>query len=72
MAMSRKHYREAAEVIKNVVTEAELQTPARKKAATEAAREIARGLANMFRADNGLFDRAKFMDACGLGDPNGN
>jgi hypothetical protein len=38
----------------------------------EVAREIAADLATMFARDNGRFDRSRFMDACGFGDPNGN
>jgi hypothetical protein len=29
-------------------------------------------MAGVFGRGNGRFDRARFMDACGLGDPKGN
>lgn len=64
MAMSRKHYTETAAVITNVREDA--------KTVDGATRMLAEGLARMFKADNSNFNREKFMDACGLGDPNGN
>lgn len=69
MAMSRKHYREAAEIIARVAEggssfeglEGMINTGRR-----EAAREIADGLAIMFKQDNPAFRRDQFMEACGL------
>lgn len=72
MSMSRKHYVEAAEIIKFEVRMAEGMTPVRRKVAMDAVRGVADGFANMFGRENFRFDRARFMDACGLGDPNGN
>lgn len=72
MSMSRKHYVEAAQTIKWTVDGCAELTPVRKAAGLSAAREIASNLANMFARDNGRFSRSQFMDACGLGDPNGN
>lgn len=72
MAMSRKHYRDAADTIKRTVEWSADETPVRKASRLAAAQEIANGLATMFAIDNGRFDREKFMDACGLGNPNGN
>ena len=59
--MSRKHYIATAEVL----------AIERKHAATEADRRaidnVARGLADVFKRDNGRFDRQRFYDACGAG-----
>lgn len=66
MAMSRKHYREAAEIISRALpSEREESTPGaieRRNAAVE----IANGLAIMFKQDNPAFRRDQFMEACGL------
>lgn len=70
MAMSRKHYVETAAAIKYSLDG--LGGKVRQEVRRETALSIAKDMANMFRADNSNFDRAKFMDACGLGDPNGN
>lgn len=69
MAMSRKHYREAAEIIKEVVDATPAHSDLQGFIATgrmQATRSIARGLAWMFAEDNPRFDRDKFFDACGL------
>lgn len=69
MAMTRKHYREAAEVIRGealVTSEyADLEGMI-KLGRRQAAREIANGLADMFERDNPAFRRGQFMEACGL------
>lgn len=70
MAMSRKHYREAADVVNSAHT-GDTGHPA-DAVRLETARDIAKGLARMFKIDNSNFDREKFMDACGLGEPDGN
>jgi hypothetical protein len=72
MAMSRKNYIEAAAIIDAQVKAAELETPVRKRAVVQTARYIAYDLADMFAADNYHFDRTRFMNACGFGNPNGN
>jgi hypothetical protein len=72
MSMTRKHYVEVAETIKRSVEWSADETPVRKAARLQAAQEIANGMANMFAYDNGRFDRDRFMNACGLGNPNGN
>jgi hypothetical protein len=72
MAMSKKNYVAAAEIIAAEVDASQALTPVRRAAALSATRAVAFGLAGMFAADNWHFDRARFMDACGLGDPNGN
>lgn len=68
MAMSRKHYREAAEVIREQVEQVKRDDLGSipTAVATDALRAVAAGLAVMFKADNSRFDRYKFMDACGL------
>lgn len=66
--MSRKHYREVAEIIKaernvghddglsvETITGIDLAT-----------RNIASRIATMFKIDNSRFDREKFLDACGI------
>lgn len=66
MAMSRKHYREAAEIIRQVVDGAKHDPATIAAAETDSARMIAVGLARMFKADNSNFRREQFMEACGL------
>lgn len=63
--MSRKHYIKIAKVIRSEVEKAEVSSllPETVNALTE----VADSLATMFKADNSNFDRARFMDACGLG-----
>ena len=57
--MSRKHYIATAEVL----------AIERKQATTDGERQaidnIARGLADVFKRDNGRFDRERFYYACG-------
>jgi hypothetical protein len=60
--MSRKHYREVAEVIR---TE-RVANPGMSPETEATLRRVASGLSHMFGMDNGAFDRAKFMEACGL------
>ena len=60
MSMSRKHYREVAEIIRVAVNHAETYD------GTSTARMIADEMASMFKRDNGLFDRDRFMTACGF------
>lgn len=66
MAMSRKHYREAASVIREVVDGAKHDPAVMAAAEVDTARMIAGGLASMFKADNSNFRRDQFMEACGL------
>jgi hypothetical protein len=69
MAMSRKHYRQAAELISNalesVSEDNDVEQAVRDKT-TAAVKDVADGLADMFRADNSRFNRSQFMAACGL------
>ena len=60
MAMSRKDYREAAEIIKR------RDSQALTSGEHHIALAIACDLAAMFAGDNPRFDREKFLDACGL------
>jgi len=69
MAMSRKHYREVAEIIKSEREEwdtAAEYTPEQRNAVRAATFIIASGLATMFQIDNANFDRKKFLEACGI------
>lgn len=61
--MSRKHYREAADVIRGRVETARANG---NTATVNALLGVAGDLATMFKADNSRFDREKFMEACGL------
>jgi hypothetical protein len=64
MAMSRKHYREVAEVINGAYTEhfdTEL-SPAYVQGWVLS--YVAAGLAALFNEDNERFDRERFMEAC--------
>lgn len=51
--MSRKHYVEAASIISRISNPTTRET-------------VANEFAIMFRQDNSRFDRAKFLEACGL------
>ncbi len=62
MAMSRKHYREAAEAL------AAAHTTATTSEAITAVENVTRSLADMFKRDNGRFDRQRFYDAARLGE----
>jgi hypothetical protein len=59
--MSRKHYRDVAEIIK---TEVDRTNPA--GGVRPVLARVAGELASMFKRDNGNFNRDKFMEACGL------
>lgn len=69
MAMSRKHYREAADVIRGEVLIAEGSPEIVRDAQLAALEAVADGLARMFKADNSNFRREQFMEACGLSEP---
>lgn len=66
MAMSRKHYREAAEVIRGEVLIAEGSPEIVRTAQLAALQAVAEGLAVMFKADNYNFRRGQFLEACGI------
>lgn len=57
MAMSRKHYRDFADVIKDILENYPDGD------ANVAIREIAYGMCSVFKRDNSNFDRQKFLDA---------
>lgn len=62
--MSRTHYREVAEIIKR---QRELAPPTQAGYAVAGVlANVASELADFFKRDNSRFDRAKFMEACGL------
>lgn len=65
--MSRKRYREAAEIIAGRVEDTCQHTPlALQGPVLEMVGLIANDLAIMFEQDNPAFNRAQFMEACGL------
>jgi hypothetical protein len=68
MSMSRKHYREVAELIKSQVDEMYSTFVNDDEIGTGQAIlfNITSGLATLFKIDNSQFDRQKFMDACGI------
>ena len=62
--MSRKDYRATADLIKS---QRRLDGPTEAtRLANDTLRNIADGMASIFKADNSRFDRQKFMEACGL------
>lgn len=61
MAMSRKHYTEVAEILA-----AEIAVNRDNMSVTLAIRNVALSLADMFKRDNGNFDRQRFYAACGI------
>lgn len=63
MAMSRKHYREVADLLAG--EHAIASTPD----VVTAVENITRSVADMFKRDNGHFDRQRFYDAARLGEP---
>jgi len=59
--MSRKDYVAVAKAVRKVwAYHVEWQHPQ----VSEAVRDLASELADVFQADNSRFDRAKFLDAC--------
>lgn len=58
--MSRKHYREVAAVLAGDLATCETDGERRKVA------KIACSLSDVFKRDNGNFDRQRFYTACGL------
>jgi hypothetical protein len=59
MSTSRRHYRQAAAILRKALPPHGKRQPTR----TQTVREIADGLADMFAEDNRRFRRATFMDA---------
>ena len=64
----RQHYKAIAEIIKsnNAASAIPEKSKAFDRGVRSAGRWIAGGLADYFASDNPLFDRNKFMKACGL------
>ena len=69
--MTRKDYVAAAEIISRNLP-ADDAKGVRANTQRTTAKAIAEDLASMFGRDNGRFDRTRFLNACGVGDPNGN
>lgn len=78
MAMSRKHYREVAGLIaaeralarsllSNATPGGNVETYG--VAVLESTRNLAMSLADMFKRDNGAFQREKFYEAAGISAP---
>jgi hypothetical protein len=65
--MSRKDYREFAEIIS-----AEISVRRDTPAAVEAVKSIAYSMADVFKRDNSRFDRERFYTACGIERANAN
>lgn len=63
MAMSRKHYRETADIIKSVYQD---YGDGKDPLFPLAMRAMAGRMATMFEIDNPRFDRDMFMEACGF------
>lgn len=66
MVMSRKHYREVAEIIKAERDAWQILEPNMRSAVMTSTFIMATKLATMFALDNPLFDRSKFYQACGF------
>ena len=61
--MSRKHYVRVAKIVKsNTIVKSGKMLPTINKVA------MVSELCTMFKADNSLFDRARFIDACDVVD----
>lgn len=66
MAMSRKHYREVAEIIKSERESVTDYPETMRESVLVSTLVIARRLATMFEIDNSNFNRAQFLKACGI------
>lgn len=66
MAMSRKHHREVAEIIKDELDSLSELTEVEQAAMRATLSQVALKMAGMFRRDNNLFDIGRFMEACGI------
>lgn len=65
--MTKKHYKQAAETIKQVKRhQVQSDTPATILTRNVVCADIANGLADMFEQDNPKFDRDLFLKACGV------
>ncbi len=66
MAMSRKHYREVAEIIKEQWDYSLTLEKSQGETVRAVLDSVASNLATMFRIDNSNFDRDRFLTACGI------
>lgn len=60
MSLTRKHFKQAALIVQAVADETESAD------GLTALKKVAEELADWFAGENGLFDRGRFEDACGL------
>lgn len=66
MAMSRKHYRQAADIFKAQVDDAAKLPEELQAFVMTTITEMAKEFARMFKGDNGAFQAQTFYTACGL------
>lgn len=67
MAMSRKHYREVAGIINMELKNAEAFVNDDEIGTAQYVLDnVAKSLAAMFQIDNSNFNRAQFLEACGI------
>lgn len=67
--MSKKHFIEIAAILRQQVATLEHPEAAGhfpNGEAFDALRNVAHGMADMFKRQNSNFDRARFLDACGV------
>ena len=68
--MSKKDYISIASMIYRLRSRGELN-PLAVEVRTETLRDVANELSDIFRADNSLFDRSRFLEACETGTTKG-
>ena len=66
MAMSRKHYREVAAIIKEQWDYSLTLEKSQGETVRAVLDSVASNLATMFRIDNSNFNRDQFLEACGV------
>lgn len=66
MTMSRKHYREVAVLLATEIAPVREQQSESEIATFKAMKRVAKGMAHMFKEDNGQFDYQRFYEAAGL------
>ena len=67
MAMSRKHYREVAEILNDHLRE--IKAESREPGEIEVVESIAANMAEFFKRDNGNFQYGQFYKAVGMDVP---
>jgi len=65
MAFTKRHYEVIAELINDTFADVEEATDGN-KAALDALRELAQRMATVFANDNRMFDKHRFLRACGV------